>query len=133
MCWQALEAIATVGATIGTIFVAICAIGGDYFRRRWAAPQLSLSLRNPKGDTFPRGGAAPGLYFHLRLNNNRDWSPASDVRVLVERVARRTTGSSFVLEPLVYPLPLAWITDHGVRLELMAGLDLKEAAVCMRA
>jgi hypothetical protein len=107
MHWHAIEAIATVFAAIGSIAVAIGAIWGDYFRFKWAGPKLALTLDNPRGHFFPRDGTAT-LFFHLKIKNRRLWSPARDVRVLVERAARPKADGTFVLEPLVYPLPLAW-------------------------
>jgi hypothetical protein len=108
MHWHAIEAIAAVGAAVGSIFVAVFAIWGDYYRRKWAAPQLSLSLNNSRGDLFPWANGKRAYYFHVKVKNRRVWSPARDVRVLIERAARRRPDETFVLEPLVYPLPLAW-------------------------
>ncbi|MGB8592316.1 MAG: hypothetical protein WA755_05525 [Candidatus Acidiferrales bacterium] len=88
--------------------MAIFAIWGDYYRSKWAGPQLTLLLKNPCGDLFPRGDGKRAYYFHLKIKNKRDWSPAKDVRVLIERAARPRPDGSFVLEPLAYPLPLAW-------------------------
>jgi hypothetical protein len=108
MWWRAIEAIAALVAAIGSIAVAVLAIWGDLARYLLAGPKLALSLNNPCGDLFPRRDGKTAYYFHLKVANRRLWSPAKDVRVLVERVARRRPDGLFVLEPLVYPLPLAW-------------------------
>jgi hypothetical protein len=105
---HAIEAVATVGAAIGTVVVAILAIWGDFFRFKWAGPKLLLSLDDPRGNLFPRANGMRAYFFHLKVKNRRLWSPAKDVRVLVERAARRKPDGSFGLVPLVYPLPLAW-------------------------
>jgi len=108
MCWRAVEVIAGVFTAIGTVLVAVLAIWGDFFRYKLAGPQLELSLNDASGDLTPRTNGAQTYFFHLKVRNRRLWSPAKDVRVLLERIARRGPDGSFFAEPLVYPLPLAW-------------------------
>ncbi len=108
MCWKAIEVIAVVFTAIGTVTVAVLAIWGDFFRYKFAGPQLELSLNNPRGDLTARANQIQAYFFHLRVRNRRLWSPAKDVRVLLERIARRRPDGSFLTESLVYPLPLAW-------------------------
>ena len=113
MCWKVVEVIASVFAAIGTVAVAVLAIWGDFFKYRFAGPQLELSLNNPRGDFTARTNQAHTVqthayFFHLKIRNRRLWSPAKDVRVLLQRIARRRPDLSFITEPLVYPLPFAW-------------------------
>jgi hypothetical protein len=108
MSWKIVEAITGVFTAIGTVLVAILAIWGDYFRYKFAGPQIELSLNDPRGDLTLRSNQTHTYFFHLKVHNRRQWSPAKDVRVLLDRIAKRAPDGSFVLEPLVYPLPLAW-------------------------
>ena len=108
MCWKVIEVIAAVFAAIGTASTAVLAIWGDFFRYKLAGPQLEVSLNNPRGDLTPRANQKQAYFFHLKIRNRRLWSPARDVRVLLERIARRRPDGSFFIEPLVYPLPFAW-------------------------
>lgn len=108
MFWKVIEVIALVLTAIGTVSVAVLAIWGDFFRYKFAGPQLELSLNNSRGDLTARANARQAYFFHLRIRNRRAWSPARDVRVLLERIARRRPDGSFLTEPLVYPLPFVW-------------------------
>jgi len=108
MCWKVIEVIAAVFTAIGTVSVGVLAIWGDFFRYKLAGPQLELSLINPRGDLTSRGNKKLAYFFHLKIRNRRIWSPAKDVRVLLERIARRRPDGSFFTEPLVYPLPFVW-------------------------
>jgi len=109
MCLRIVEVIAGVFTAIGTVSVAVFAIWGDFFRYKFAGPQLTLSLNDPRGDLTARANNTQAYFFHLKVRNKRLWSPAKDVRVLLERIARRRPADgSFIVESLVYPLPLIW-------------------------
>jgi hypothetical protein len=108
MCWKVIEVIAEAFTAIGTVSVAVLAIWGDFFRYKFAGAQLELSLNDPRGDLTPRTNGTQSYFFHLKIRNRRLWSPARDVRVLLERIARRRPDGSFLTASLVYPLPLVW-------------------------
>ena len=108
MCLRIIEVIAAVFTAIGTISVAILAIWGNFFRYKFAGPQLELSLNNPHGDQTRRANQTLTYIFHLKVRNRRQWSPAKGVRTQLERIARRRPDGSFLAEPLVYPLPFSW-------------------------
>jgi hypothetical protein len=108
MCWKVVEVIAGVFTAIGTVGVAVFAIWGDFFKYKLAGPQLTLSLNDPRGDLTARANNTQAYFFHLKVRNGRLWSPAKDVRVLLDRIARRRPDGSFLVETLVYPLPLIW-------------------------
>jgi hypothetical protein len=108
VCWKTVEVVAGVFTAVGTVAVAVLAIWGDFFRYKFAGPQLGLSLNDSRGDLTPRANQTQAYFFHLKIRNRRLWSPAKDVRVLLERIARRGPDGSFFAEALVYPLPLAW-------------------------
>lgn len=108
MCLRVIEVSAVVVTAIGSLLVAIFAIWGDYWRYLLAGPQLSLSLNDPSGDLTARSNGMQAYFFHLKIKNRRLWSPARDVRVLIDRIARRRPDGSFLVDHLVYPLPLIW-------------------------
>jgi hypothetical protein len=108
MCLRIVELIAAVFTAIGTVAVAVLAIWGNYFRYKFAAPQLQLTLNDSRGDLTHRSNQRQAYFFHLKVKNKRLWSPAIGVRVQLERIARRRPDGSFLVEPLVYPLPLIW-------------------------
>jgi hypothetical protein len=108
MCLKIIEVIAAALTAIGTVAVAVLAIWGNFFRYKFAGPQLELTLNNPRGDQTPRANQTLAYFFHLRVRNRRLWSPAKDVRVQLVRIARRRPDASFLVEPLVYPLPFIW-------------------------
>jgi hypothetical protein len=108
MPWKVVEVLAEVFTAIGTVLVAVVAIWGDFLRYKLAGPQLELSLNDPRGDLTPRTNQTHAYFFHLKIRNRRLWSPAKDVRVLLERIARRRPDGSFFVEPLVYALPMTW-------------------------
>jgi len=108
MCLRVVEVIAGMLTALGTIAVAVLAIWGDFFRYKLAGPQLSLALHDARGDPTHRTNGTLAFFFHLKVRNRRLWSPAKDVRVLLERIARRRPDGSFLAEHLVYPLTLIW-------------------------
>jgi len=87
---------------------AVLAIWGDLIRYKLVGPQLELSLNDPRGHLIPRSNGRHAYFFHLKVQNRRLWSPARDVRVRLESIARRRPDGSFFVEPLVYAIPLAW-------------------------
>jgi hypothetical protein len=108
MCWKIIEIIAAVFTAIGTVSVAVLAIWGDFFRYKFARPKLELWLNNPRGDLTSRANKTLAYFFHLKVRNRRQWSPARSVRVQLKRIARGRPDGSFLGEPLVYPLPFIW-------------------------
>lgn len=108
MCLRIIEVIAAVFTALGTVFVSVFAIWGNFFRHKFAGAKLELSLNNPLGDLTARTNGTHTYFFHLKVRNRRRWSPAKGVRVQLERIARRRPDMSFRIEPLVYPLPFVW-------------------------
>lgn len=103
-----IEVVSVVLTAFGTVAVAVLAIWGEFFRYKLAGPQLVLSLHDSRGDLTARTDGTQAYFFHLKVRNRRLWSPARDVRVLLERIARRRPDGTFLTEHLVYPLPLIW-------------------------
>lgn len=82
---------------VGTIAAVLVALFGQAFRSKFFPPKLSLSLVNPGGEKTPvnltwfeNGEAKSRLedarYYHLRVSNQRRWSPANQVQVFLLRV-----------------------------------------------
>jgi len=105
---EIISTIAKVLAAIGTFIVAILAIWGDKIRARLAAPKLKLALHDPGGDLTVRGNQRKAIYYHIELTNERTWSPAKRVRVLLTGIEKRRPNGTFSPEPLMIPLQLAW-------------------------
>lgn len=107
MC-SPIESSAAVFTAIGTVAVAIMAIWGNWVRARLAGPQITLALRDARGDVNPRNDGTREIYYHVVVRNRRRWSPAEAVRVLVVGLAKRRPDGSYFAEPLVVPLQLTW-------------------------
>ena len=88
------------------------AIWGDWIRARFAGPKLILSLREGAFVT-PRVDRSSGtkwnaLYYHLEVSNERTWSPANGVRVLVIGITRRAPDGSYIADPIIADFQLTW-------------------------
>jgi hypothetical protein len=108
MPWQTVEILASVFTAVGTVAVAILAIWGDPVRDLFLGPRLKLSVASPGGDLTKRTLGASVYYYHVKIKNGRRRNAATGVRVVVKGVAKRTPSGTFIEEPLVYPLQLAW-------------------------
>jgi hypothetical protein len=87
--WGALTA-------LGTICVCILAIWGDWFRAFFAGPKLKLVPYNLRGElTYLNPGNIPVIYYHLKVENERSWAPARNVRVLLVGLLRRLPNGEF--------------------------------------
>jgi hypothetical protein len=102
---SALEVLRTILA-VGPLLVAILAIWGDWVRACLAGPRLTLSLRQD-GYLTPRNGGN-AIFYHVEVSNQRIWSPAKAVRVMVVGIEKRRPDGSYFLEPFL-PLQLTWI------------------------
>ena len=102
--------IATLAAwftAIGTLAVAVAAIWGDWIRACIAGPRLTLSLRE-RGHLTPRTDGGHAIFYHVAVGNDRSWSPAKAVRLLVVGIAKRRPDGSYLAEPLIAPFQLTW-------------------------
>jgi hypothetical protein len=87
--------------------IATLAIWGDRVRSWLSAPQIVLSVHPGPGDLNIREGKK-ALYHHIILPNNRPWSPAKELRLLVLKQEKRGPDGSYFSESLVAPLQLTW-------------------------
>ena len=93
--WQFwLSLIAQVAIAVGTIAAVIVALFGGWLRARFAPPKLTLRLETNDGVKIPVNLTAPdgntrqteGRWYHLRVENERRWSPATQVQVFLLRI-----------------------------------------------
>lgn len=95
-------------AAIGTIAVAIMAIWGEWVRGKVAGPKLQLSLHDPEGEPLTLTDGTPARFYHLKVQNNRRWAAAKEVRVVLTKLNKPAADGSFPSAPLSGPLQLTW-------------------------
>jgi hypothetical protein len=102
-----VEKFASVFTAIGTIAVAIAAIWGDWIRSKFCGPKLELRLVD-RWDLNTTNYGKRQIYCHLEVSNQRQWSPARSVRVVLDALAKKRPDGTFFPEYLVVPLQLTW-------------------------
>jgi hypothetical protein len=105
---ETVEILAVAFTAIGTVAVAVLAIWGDKVRDWIAGPKLQLALRDAHGDLNTRGNGTRTIYYHLTVTNQRSWSPAKAVRILVVGVSKRRPDGTYFPEAVIAPLQLTW-------------------------
>lgn len=100
--------ITQVFIAIGTVAVAILAIWGEKIRDWMAGPRLEFKLHNARGDITTRQDGLRTIYYHVKIENKRQWSPARRVRILCTAISKKAPDGSFVQEPLIIPVQLTW-------------------------
>jgi hypothetical protein len=86
----------SAAVAFGTVAAALVALFGQAFRSKFFPPRLSLSLVKPEGERTPvklswlengeaRSRLEEARYYHLRVSNDRRWSPANQVQVFLLR------------------------------------------------
>src|SRR2546425_6370564 len=101
-----LENSAAVFTAIGTVAVAVLAIWGDWFKARLAGPRIRLALRDARGDLTVRANGKKTIYYHVTVTNQRTWSPAKAVRILVAGVFQNKAPRPHFSFSRIFPLPL---------------------------
>jgi len=76
----------SLGVAGGTLLTVAVALFGDLIRRRFFPPILRMQLLRKAGELTKFTSGEPVRYYHLRVVNERRWSPASDVQVFLTRV-----------------------------------------------
>lgn len=104
---DSIRIILDILVAIGTIAIAILAIWGDWFREKFAAPKLALRLRSRYGNPTTINGRNV-LYYHLVVKNNRKWSLAKGVQIMVNGIWRKAADGTFKPETLAAEIPLTW-------------------------
>jgi len=100
--------ITQVFIAIGTVAIAILAIWGEKIRNWIAAPRLELKLHNARGDLTTRQDGSRTIYYHIRIENKRQWRPAKRVRIVCNAIAKKRADGSFKPESLIVPVQLTW-------------------------
>jgi len=113
---------------VGTIFVSILAIWGEWFRSKCAAPKLSLHPHLLLKGTVTRFSNGPRvIYYHLKVVNARTWATATNCRVLLRAIYRRGPDQQFHQLPMAVPLQFVWapaeLTPPVVRISAEQILD----------
>lgn len=88
--------------TFVTFLVVLAALFGEWVRARLFKPKLRLILEKPRGEEAETGIRSPptedgtvevrkeaARYYHLRVSNQRRWSPATQVQVYLLRIDER--------------------------------------------
>lgn len=77
----------------GTIGAVLAALYGNWFRAKFFPPKLSVRIANSDGDKtitrFDRGGEIEECdtrWYHLRVENDQRWSPATQVSVNIIKI-----------------------------------------------
>jgi hypothetical protein len=103
-----INTIAQVFAAIGTVAVAILAIWGGKVQTAIAGPKLKLRLQGTRGDLATRANRKKSIYYYVELTNERQWSPAKGVRILIKGISKKRVDGTYSPEPLAFPLQFIW-------------------------
>lgn len=105
--WQFwLDWVVQVATAVGTIAAVVVALFGDWLRTRFAPPKLILKLQNELGIkvdptilTAPDGSTreAASRWYHVRVENGRRWSSATQVQVFLLRVEEPDAAREYKL------------------------------------
>jgi hypothetical protein len=110
---------AHAGTAIGTVAAVVVALFGRWLRARLAAPRLEIDLKDRNGVFVPTllklDGANPdgaaidtfSRWYHVRVENKRRWSPATDVRLLLLRLEQHDASGQYQTT-WVGEIPLQW-------------------------
>lgn len=96
-----------------TLALAAVAIWGEALRRRWAGPKLRVWLYDPLGEPMPITGGNRSRWYHLRVENQRPGTIASNVRVVLTKVARPAPDGHLEPRELSMPIPMNWQHGHS--------------------
>ena len=107
-CYEFIIVIVQALVAIGTIAVAITAIWGDFIRNKYYGPKLNITLLDSLGDLTYLLNGIPGLYYKFKVENNRLWSPAKNVRVLLLRVYKPAADGKYVKSDFSGPIQITW-------------------------
>jgi hypothetical protein len=116
MLWQFwMNWLVQLFMAVGTILAVVVALFGSWLRSHFAPPNLVLSLSNPRGHPTPSTIIAPdktqrvteSRWYHLKIENTRRWSPASQTQVLMLEILE--PDASGEMQPIWSGMmPLKW-------------------------
>ena len=90
---------------VGTILVLIMAVWGEKIKQLWNRPRLGIRLGEPSLTT---ANGKKAWYFNLVVSNGRRSSPASNTRVLLERVFKKGPDDRWLEEKFSGPVQVLW-------------------------
>jgi hypothetical protein len=103
--------VTSVIAIATTLFLGSIAIFKDWYASIFAAPILTVTLRDPEAESVPillDGAPLAGLHYHLTITNKRKWAPAANVRVIVEQEWFVDAGGTAISSQIAGPVLLDW-------------------------
>ncbi len=118
-------------SAIGTLIAVVVAVFGDKVRNKFFPPTLKIDLPRPQGDltrlSNSKTGALtnPARYYHLRIANERRWSPAHEVQFFLLRIDAPGPNGEF-RRAWEGNVPLMW-RDQSI---LPARLTIGPVAYC---
>lgn len=86
-----LSLIVDLMIALGTITVAILAIWGNYWISILTPPKLKIVVQNIHGERTSLNNSKssiPTIYYHLKIINERTWSPAKNCKVKLSAVEK---------------------------------------------
>ncbi len=103
-----INGVTAIATFIATFVVAYLAIWGDFVRARLAGPKLSLALHNFRGLLVGPIIGTRTIYYHLRVDNARKGTSATNCRVVLKKMWRRGPDYTFQEITLAVPLTFQW-------------------------
>lgn len=102
-------------SAIGTFLAVFVALFGEPLRKKLFPPRLRLILDEPAGLAVPIDVRAPdgcvrrttARYYHVRVVNDRRWSPATACRVFISQIAEND-ASGRPVPKLTSAIALRW-------------------------
>jgi hypothetical protein len=95
-------------AALASLFLAVLAIWGDWIRHRLLGPKLTINLLDSEGILTQITDGKSGRYYKLRVANERKWSPAKNVRVVLTEILKPAADNTLSPQVLSGPLQLTW-------------------------
>ncbi|MCP4568697.1 MAG: hypothetical protein GY841_14055 [FCB group bacterium] len=106
--YETWQLVVQISAAVGTIVIAIIAIWGDFIKSLWAAPRLSIKLRNTHGEFTKLSNTTPARYYHLVASNARSWAIAKNAIVYLNQVEQPGPDGQWQHMLDTGPIPLLW-------------------------
>jgi hypothetical protein len=94
------------GGVLATFAAVVVAIWGERIRQTWSSPKLTITLDEPSLTTTNDG--RKGWYYLLCVKNERQSSPALNVRVLLTRVFKKGPDGSWQEQRFSGPTQVTW-------------------------
>lgn len=110
-----------VFAVLATLSAVTVAIWGESVRRRISIPNLELALDEPALTRIT--GGPRGWYYMLRVHNKRQTYPATNVRVVLNRIFKNAPDGSWQEQRFSGPTQVMWRWPNQMPLYATVGPD----------